>query len=309
MAELNWSDAQWQKVHDAVNEAFGKTSVASTFLPMYGPLPGSTETVRNERLIQQDAQIQNVVRLDADHDNVNLRLASLTVNVVLSSEQVADETLSNALFAFRRAANILAQQQDRIVFEGFGLAPRGRDSTYVVNSVNQLPGLADLRARQNFRPFTGRGQRIVQAVVEAVHRLEDTFNPGPFACVLGNSLFDRAYEPSRALVLPADRIVPLLKGGPLLRAGQMDDTTGIVVSLAGNAVDLVVGTPPSVQFLQRMSDARFLFRVNERFVLRIRDAVNPPVAGFTVRIAAAADADLAAGQSAGAAARRALGNL
>jgi hypothetical protein len=52
MAELNWSDAQWQKVKDAVTEAFGKASVASAFLPMYGPLPGSAETVRNEQLMR-----------------------------------------------------------------------------------------------------------------------------------------------------------------------------------------------------------------------------------------------------------------
>jgi len=69
----------------------------------------------------------------------------------------------------------------------------------------------------------------------------------------------------------------------LLRSGQMNADTGIVVSLAGNAVDIVVGTPPTAQFLQRQPDARFLFRVYERFVLRIRDEVRLPVAGFRNR--------------------------
>ena len=50
---------------------------------------------------------------------MNLKLVNLTVNVQLSSEQVAEEALSNAMLAFRRAANILAQEQDRVVFEGF----------------------------------------------------------------------------------------------------------------------------------------------------------------------------------------------
>ena len=70
MAELNWTDAQWQKVKDCVTEAFGKASVASAFLPCYGPLPGSTETVRNERLIQDDGADTVTVKLDADHDAV-----------------------------------------------------------------------------------------------------------------------------------------------------------------------------------------------------------------------------------------------
>ena len=85
-------------------------------------------------------------------------------------------------------------------------------------------------------------------------------------------------------MLPADRITPMLKGGPLLRSGQMDVGTGIVVSQAGNTIDVVVGTEPIVQFLQRTGQARFLFRVYERFVLRIRDQ-NPdqrPVAGFRI---------------------------
>lgn len=310
MAELNWSDAQWQKVKDAVTETFHKASVASAFLPMYGPLPGSAEIVRNERLRRDDSSTPPTISLDGDYPDVNLKFANVTVRVELTSEQVADETLSNAVLAFKRAANILAQAQDRTVFEGFGRGPRGKDSTYIVNAVRQLTGLADFPARARvFRPFAGRGQALVRAVVNAVHRLEDNFNPGPFACVLGNGLYDRAYEPQVALTLPADRIIPLLKGGPLLRAGQMDTATGIVVSLAGQAVDLVVGTPPTVQFLQRTPDAKFLFRVYERFVLRIRDATNPPVAGFTVQAVANADAALFAAQRAGAAARAALANL
>ena len=69
----------------------------------------------------------------------------------------------------------------------------------------------------------------------------------------------------------------------MLRSGKIERNTGIVVSLAGNAVDIVVGTPPTVQYLQRQTDAKFLFRVYERFVLRIRDIAKPPVEGFRIR--------------------------
>src|SRR5262245_61368283 len=94
MDQLNWSDAQWQKVKDAVTEAFNKASVASAFLPLYGPLSGSAEIVRNERLKQDDGTSPPTIRLDGDHPDVNLKLVNLTTNVALSSEQVADETLS-----------------------------------------------------------------------------------------------------------------------------------------------------------------------------------------------------------------------
>jgi hypothetical protein len=182
------------------------------------------------------------------------------------------------------------------VFEGFGRGPRRKDSTYVVNKVEPQIGLADLPARLKFSPFSGTGRAVVSAVVTAIHQLEDDFNPGPFACVLGNKLFDFAHDPSSSLVLPADRITPLLKGGPLLRSGKMDGTTGILVSLAGNAVDIVVGTPPTVQFLQRTTEAKFLFRVYERFVLRLRDKAKPPVAGFTIAGLPPAENTLATGE-------------
>jgi uncharacterized linocin/CFP29 family protein len=287
MAELNWTDAQWQKVNEAVNEAFSKASVASAFLPMYGPLAGSAEVVRNERL-QQDDKSPPTISLDRDHLGVNLKLVNVTVKVALSSEQVADETLSNAVLAFRRAANILALEQDQIVFEGFHQSPRGTDSEYVTNEPDPQRGLADLRARQDFSSLATQnrkiGQAAVKAVVKAIHQLEDKFNPAPFACVLGSRLFEEVHDPSDSLVLPADRITPLLKGGPLLRSGKMHHDAGIVVSLSGNAVDIVVGTPPTIQFLQRTPEAKFLFRVYERFALRIRDATDPPVAGFRIAL-------------------------
>ena len=286
MAELNWSDAQWQKVNDCVTEAFGKASVASAFLPCYGPLAGSTETVRNELLNENEDAVTSppTVTLNTYHRSVNLKLVNLTVKVELSSEQVAEETLSNAMLAFRRAANILAQREDRIVFRGF--EPGETLSAFVNSSgVGAQVGLADRNARRQFDEINGAllGPALVSAVVKAIGKLEDHSNVGPFACVMGNKLFEAAHDPTFSLVLPADRITPLLKG-PLLRSGQMNDSTGIVVALAGNAVDIVVGTPPTVQFLQRTQDARFLFRVYERFVLRIRDAgPSSPVAGFEVK--------------------------
>ena len=298
MGDLNWTDDQWRKVKDAVTEAFGKASVASAFLPLYGPLSGGTETVRNERLLETDSH-EDPLTLDGDHDAANLKLINLTVKVKLSSEQVADESLSNALLAFRRAGNILAQEQDRIVFEGHR---RGdQDSEFIANTVGPQKGVADPDARLRFKQLVvdpsaegvaagvnATGVAVVSAVVSTIRRLEDNSHTLPFACVLGNDLFEAVQQPSFAFVLPSDRIAPLLKG-PLLRSGKMNATTGVVVSLGTNAVDIVIGTPPTAQFLQRTEDARFLFRVYTRFALRIRDKEKPPFDGFTIPSQESAD--------------------
>jgi uncharacterized linocin/CFP29 family protein len=328
MADINsgpgWSDAQWEMVNNAVSEAFAKASVAGAFLPRYGPLAASTEYVRKEKLEGEGALVTVA-------DDTTLKLFNLTVNVELSSEQVSDDSLSSALLAFRRAANVLALAEDEIVFNGYkqadganapkrtetaktrldtaeedyrqareatapeatiDAAKEARDRADTTHRVapfvvsdhpESSKGLAepDVEASIAGQPSGNAGEQIVNAVVEAIGNLEDNFHPSPFACVLGLKLFEEAHRPTPAMVLPADRITPMLNG-PLLRSGRMLDNRGIVVSLAAGAIDIVVATPPKAQFLQVQPSAKYLFRVYERFVLRIKDDKYPAVQDFEI---------------------------
>jgi uncharacterized linocin/CFP29 family protein len=307
-----WSDAQWELIAKTVTEAFDKANVAGKFLPCYGPLPERDDYVRKEVVETED----NVVSVS---DDTTLKLFTLAVNVPLSREQVRDEGLSSALLAFRRAAVMLAQVEDRLVFKGFQSAKdkeiEGRAkaskadaqtaktellekmvSSVVTNTPGELVGLAAKakvfvvstanggaqgraqarRGQADNSPDDDtkqqkRGEELITAVSRAIGELEFRAHPGPFACVLGSDLFDDAHTPrTRSMVLPADRIKPLLRG-PLLRSGLMDDATGILVSLSGTDIDLVVATPPRVQFLQVKEDAKYLFRVYEKFTMRIKD--------------------------------------
>jgi uncharacterized linocin/CFP29 family protein len=318
MAEINWSDAQWETVNSAVTEAFGKASVAAAFLPCYGPLAASAETVRDLQIrgLQADLKV---------HDADTLKLFTLRVKVTLSSEQVADDSLSSAILTFRRAANILAQVEDEIVFNGFD----ARVTPHVTGSIGkalaasasptdlprvhrvsrahevivqgsgpkEVKGLAavpdtstpaalaggQIKLSQAHPGIAATGQAVVQEVAQAVAELEANSNPGPFACVLGSGIFVLAHTPEQnSMVLPADRITPML-GGPLLRSGSMDPNHGVVVSLGGEIVDIVVATPPRVQFLNLTGEAKYQFRVYERFVLRVKDQQLSPVFAFQLK--------------------------
>ena len=38
MSQLNWTEAQWNRVNSAITEEFTKASVAGACLPCYGPV-------------------------------------------------------------------------------------------------------------------------------------------------------------------------------------------------------------------------------------------------------------------------------
>ena len=107
-----WSDAQWELIAKTVTQAFDKANVAGNFLPCYGPLPERDDYVRKEVIETQG----NVVSVS---DDTTLKLLTLTVKVPLSREQVRDGRTASALLAFRRAATLLAQVEDYLVFNGF----------------------------------------------------------------------------------------------------------------------------------------------------------------------------------------------
>jgi uncharacterized linocin/CFP29 family protein len=234
--------------------------------------------VRDEKVSRKPGEPVKVV------DNTTLRLFNLTVPVELSSEQVNEEGLSSAVLAFSRAANLLGLSEDHIIFNGHGTShARQRPAPPAFAIVKSAPdsshGLAERRhpvvetgrKKRGEDPTEVLGQVLVKAVVRAINELEEGSHPGPFACVLGNTLFEAAHTPrEKSMVLPADRIVPLLKGS-LFRCGRLDPDRGVVASLGGNDIDIVVATPPRAQFLQVTPDAKFMFRVYEKFTLRIKD--------------------------------------
>ena len=92
---------------------------------------------------------------------------------------------------------------------------------------------------------------------------------------LGQGLFLVAQTPDvGSLVMPQDRIIPFLGGGPLLRSSTLDALSGYQrrgrgagrrASRARRRHDV------SLQFLQVTSEPAFVFRVYEKIALRIRE--------------------------------------
>lgn len=285
-----WTADQWGLVNGAVASEVNKVSVAGAFLPCYGPLKNTAEVVRKQNIYEgrrgeeRDGGALSVEPLMVD-DVETHRLWTASIYVHLKQQQIAQEQLEDAMLVFRRAANLLARAEDAIVFNGLPHADPSRgelDLIHVpslcrITGGEHAPGLVAAgrpaaskdSAPENVKP--PYGTNLVAAVAAAISELETYGHLGPFACVMGMKAFVAAQTPNDgSLVLPSDRIEPLL-GMKILRSGTLEPGQIVVVSLAGDPIDLVVATSPTVQFLYLTDEARYVFRVYERFVLRVKE--------------------------------------
>jgi uncharacterized linocin/CFP29 family protein len=277
-----WTDGQWSAVRQVIAEEMRAARVAGNVLPTVGPLESDASFVPTLS-VSRAAVPGNSAGLSVD-DATTLTLATLQVKVFLRQGQVTDPELAASLVAFRRAANVLAHLEDEIVLKGQpgpGRVPVGTTVAEGIAEVlggQEVDGLTGIDASQASR--TGKkkgeglarvGEGLVSAVSDAVGALEGRFQTGPFACVLGANYFLAVQSPNNSLVLPQDRILPFLNGGPLVRSSALENNSGLVIALGGAPIDLVLATDASVEFLQNTPDAWSLFRVFEKMVLRVKE--------------------------------------
>ncbi len=296
--QVPWTDEQWARVNAVIQEEAARARVAARFLPLIGPLPPDTDFVRRETVVTTPGP-PAALRID---DKTTIQLATLQVDVQLRGRQMADPELTSVLELFRRAANGLARLEDAVAFNGLAewvvyipdpINPAGPLIPFPTGRLRVprgAPGSPDIWQIGGGEPVKGLrntperlkveveldgvhdGQNLVAAVSRSIGQLEARGYFGPFALVLDQVLFLVAETPDRhSLVLPQDRIIPFLGGGPMLRCSALDVGSGVVVALGGAPVEFVVAKDMSVQFLQVTTEPKFIFRVYERVVLRIKE--------------------------------------
>lgn len=107
-AQVGWTEAQWNRVREEVVQAWQRVRVAGSFLPVYGPLPPSTEVVPSE-VLNRDGTVD---------DQATSVLLEIALPVTLTRQEVREEDLSSALLQFRRRASQVGQLEDWFVFNG-----------------------------------------------------------------------------------------------------------------------------------------------------------------------------------------------
>jgi uncharacterized linocin/CFP29 family protein len=288
VAGLPWTEEQWAAVRRTVQEAAGKARVASSFLPLVGPLgPGqasvpSLSMDTNVLGTPQRGEAANRFEID---DGETLPLNTLSCEVHLTTQQVEDPDLASARELLGRAAGIIGRLEDAIIFNGHpgGEAPPQpppepriyrvnvprRPTPGLLNEVTPAGGLGRPPARLRVA-VKAESQNLIEQVDAAISVLEGNGHYGPFACVLGRDLYRAAITPETSLAIARDRILALLGGGPLHRSSLVPLDQGVVISLAASPIDLVVASDVHVKLLQVTLEPRYVFRISERFVLRLK---------------------------------------
>jgi uncharacterized linocin/CFP29 family protein len=274
--QVPWTDEQWARVNQMIQEEANRARVAATFLPLYGPLPASTDFVRSEIIsypvFSDDPRRHKIAIADTD----TIKLPTLQVKVYVRGAQMSDPEMTSVLALFRRAANVLARLEDAVIFNGQSGADGGP-----ATGLDGLPAIWEILGGQASEGLLQEertvevpadGELLVRGVSDSIGRLEGSGHFGPFTLVLGQQLFLDAQTPNPgSLVLPQDRIIPFLGGGSLLRSSTLPADRGVVVALGGAPVELVVATDVSLTFLQLTTDPVFVFRVYEKIGLRIKE--------------------------------------
>jgi uncharacterized linocin/CFP29 family protein len=273
--QVPWTEEQWARVNQAIQEEAQRVRVAATFLPLYGPLSADTDFVRSVNVVRDGKRL-------TIKDKETIELSTLQLQVELRGAQLADPELGSVLSVFRRAANILARFEDAFIFNGrkHGDPPPPVEGAPDMGEEvcdgkdKDFDGLLTFAKQVNpIIPPEDGGNALVAAVTNAITLLESNGYFGPFTVVLGQQLFLTAHQPSadRPQVSPQDQILPFLNGASVLRCSAIPPYNGIVVALGGEPVELVVATDMSMQFLQVTEKPSYVFRVYEKLALRIKN--------------------------------------
>lgn len=279
LVNLGWTEDHLSRIRTTVAEEAQRARVLAQGLPLSGPEEGSTIAVPRFEIGDEPNPVPPPnKRLEVD-SQPTLPITTIAINVQLRSHEIADPSLNAALVQFRRAANFIARIEDALIVNGQpnnkpkdppkgGVA--GIPEVYTVHGPTAAKGLWDAATEPvtPVQPLDGSG--IFKAVVVAINDLEARGYGGPYAVFLGLQLFTYSVDPTVAMVLPRDRILPFLNG-PLLRSSAFAANRGAVIALNGDPVELVVASDISVRYLQTSLEPRYVFRVSERVSLRVKE--------------------------------------
>lgn len=269
-----WSKDTWRRLQTAVSLQAERMGVSRSLLPLVQVDRAALTVPENRILFGKDSY--------AIEEAPVTPLNEIWGDFTLTPQQIRDEAvLGTAGILAEHVTQFLAEGQDALVFQGE--AALANDVRFLKRGIRVRSGpagpglLAMAPASQVFavKAESGSasvyGDRAYAAVAEGYRQLQAGGHDGPYIIAFAAEPYSDAFAPiPQTQLMPAQRIRDLLETN-LMGSGTLAARTGVLVSLGGSSLQLVVGRDTQVRFLQETPDGRFKFRVQQRFALRVQD--------------------------------------
>jgi len=305
--KLPWGKDVWDRIDKAVEMEMKRILIGRRFIPIK-EVSSKTLTVPTDAyalsaggFTADEGASTRLVTLSSSFSLTPQQIAQETGD----TKELGHST---AVTLATRAANALAQAEDLLIFQGQnafnnplfvggpvinqGVPNDTGLLNFAVGAIAPPAGLPAVNPGIGGRPAPGYGTETFTQVTAAMASLVASGNSGPYALVLDTFPYADAYAPIASLAVPADAIKPLMTAGffgtsalrlygppppppPVVAAAAAATPPyfGVLVSLGGNTVDLVVGLHATTAILQENAQGNFQLQVIERIALRFK---NPP---------------------------------
>jgi hypothetical protein len=290
--KLDWSTETWKNIDKAVHDEAQRVRIAMQYIPI-------CMTTSDALSIPADT-IETVDKLPlAVDEGRTISIFEILTGFSMTKQQVSKESeVKTAITLATRATNILMQGEDILMFRGDDALETGgepdplfasgrilhRNRSFgpgllgAVAAIPDPPGPSSQTIEVDAITYDAKdpslntyGEKTFGAVSAAYSRLQSKGHYGPYALALHSDIYADTFAPLKStLIMPADRIKPLVTAG-FHGTGTLPPFTGVLVSLGGNTMDLVVGMDAITAFLQEDTEWLYQFRVFERFTLRLKD--------------------------------------
>ena len=270
----DWSNEPWRRLQRAVSRQAERVGITRNMLPLV-QVNQDAMTVPENRILLAGAGY-------AIEEAPVTRLNEIWADFTLTPQQMRDEAaLHTAAVLGEHVTQFLTEGQDALVFQGESalkedvrfkkLGIRARSGPAGPGLLAMAPEDQVIFVKAESGGASIYGDRTFEAVAEGYRRLQAKGHDGPYVLAFAPEPYADAFAPiPRTQIMPARRIRDLLATLPK-GSGSLAALTGVLVSLGGSSVQLVLGRDIKVNFLQEAPDGRYKFRVQQRFALRVQD--------------------------------------
>lgn len=257
------SAVQWEQMNEIIVEAAKKQLIGRRFIDIYGPIGEGVQSINVD--IYEELQgggidlNGNSLELSIPSRRLNLSIPMLYKDFTLYRRDIElAKTLGIPLdmSAAANAATQCARLEDELIFNGFDKF--------------ELPGLMNVKGRLThiIHNWMETGKAF-EDVVEAIRKLQQTGQTGPYALILSPELYASLFRVHQGTnVLEIEHIRELVTDG-VFQSPALKSKAGVIVNTGRHNLDLVIAEDFDSAFLEN-EHLNYNFRVYEAAVIRIK---------------------------------------